>query len=60
MYKTGVLFSENSISEYIPIQEPKGYRTSPNIKTPVTRLFTAGLALNVWRMWSLFFVIYCL
>lgn len=48
MYKTGVLFSENSISEYIPIQEPKpGYRTSPNIKTPVTRLFTAGLALSV-------------
>lgn len=33
----------------------RGYRTSPNIKTPVTRLFTAGLALNVWRMWSLFF-----
>jgi len=60
MYKTGVLFSENSkidrlfltgllrnISECIPIQEPRGYRTSPSIKTPVTSLFTAGLAFNV-------------
>ena len=29
MYKTGVLFSENSISEYIPIQEPKGLSNVP-------------------------------
>ena len=29
MYKTGVLFSENSISEYIPVQEPKGLSNAP-------------------------------